>query len=266
MADFAASRFAGRKAKRPNRFLLAALGIVCTVILGECIFQFALAPNMRIRNIIVENGAPVSRQELLSAAGLQGRLYYFRVDADLVKARLEALPAVKSAWVQKVFPASLRIVTHGRRPLVLALAHEPGSSVPVAFDEEGVAFLAGGDVPRASLPVLSGIRFEGLHPGLRLPDMLKSLLADIMKLEKSSPEVLAAFSEIKIVRKGEEQFEYVLYPVYHRVPVRMEGELTAEGCRAVLIILDTLRQERLLGRVEEIDFRTEDIIYRLKEG
>jgi cell division protein FtsQ len=266
MADFAAARFADRKAKRHSRFVFAALGIVFTVILGECIFQFVLAPNMRIENIIIDNSAPLRRDELLSAAGLQGRHYYFRVDVDLVKSRLEALPVVKSAWVQKIFPTSLRIVTRGREPLALALAENASGSVPVVFDGEGVVFLTDKDVADVNLPVLSGIRFEDFRPGLRLPDMLKPLLADIMKLGKNSSAVLSAFSEIRIIRKGEEQFEYILYPVYHRVPVRMEGELTVQRCQAVLIVLDTLGKERLLGRMEEIDFRTEDIIYRLKEG
>jgi cell division protein FtsQ len=266
MADFAAARFSGTKTKRRGRFVFAALGIVFTVILGECIFQFALAPNMRIENIIIDNNAPLRRDELLSAAGLHGQHYYFRVEVDLIKSRLEALPPVKSAWVRKVFPSSLHIVTRGREPLAIAFAEDASGSVPVAFDEEGVVFLTGRDVPDLGLPVLSGIRFEDFRPGLRLPDMLAPLLADIMKLGKNSSALLSAFSEIRIIRKGGEQFEYILYPVYHRVPVRMEGELTAERCQAVLIVLDTLGKERLLGRVEEIDLRTEDIIYRLKEG
>jgi hypothetical protein len=33
-----------------------------------------------------------------------------------------------------------------------------------------------------------------------------------------------------------------------------------------LIVLDALEKEGMLGRVDEIDFRTEDIIYRFKEG
>jgi cell division protein FtsQ len=246
--------------------MFIVLGIVFTILLCEGIFHFILAPNMRIENIIVDNDAPLKRDELLSAAGLRGRLYYFRLDVEEVKSRLEALPSVKSAWVRKVFPASLRIVTRSRQPVALAFAETPSGAVPLAFDEDGVVFLSGKDVPETELPVLSGIRFENFYTGVRLPEMLKPFLTCLLKMEKSSPVILSAFSEMKIVRKGNEQFEVVLYPLYHRVPVRIEGELDAQRCKMVLIVLDALEQEGMLDRVDEIDFRTEDIIYRFKEG
>jgi cell division protein FtsQ len=87
-----------------------------------------------------------------------------------------------------------------------------------------------------------------------------------MKLRKSSPDLLAAFSEMKIVPGGNGQFDFVMYPLYHRVPVRMEGYLDSQRCRMILIVLDALRKEGMLDRLEELDFRTDDIIYRLKEG
>ncbi|MDR1933646.1 MAG: FtsQ-type POTRA domain-containing protein [Spirochaetales bacterium] len=266
MTDIAAgSRRAAGRGARQNRLVLAALGLILTFLLGEGIFHFLLAPNMRIENIIIDNDTPLRRDDLLSAAGLRGQHYYFRVDVEAVKSRLEALPAVKSAWVRKIFPGSLHIVTRGRQPVAASFAGGD-RTLALAFDEDGVVFLTGADVPDTGLPVLSGIRFEGLHAGMRLPDMLKPLLADIVKLGKSSPALLSAFSEMKIVRKGDEQFEVVLYPVYHRVPVRIEGELNVERCKAILIVLDALRQEGMLGRLEELDFRAEDIIYRYKEG
>ncbi|MDR1316211.1 MAG: FtsQ-type POTRA domain-containing protein [Spirochaetales bacterium] len=268
MADIITEgRFAAERRKtRRGRGIFIVFGIVITFLLCEGIFYFALAPNMRIENIIIDNDPPLKREELLSAAGLHGQHYYFRLDVETVKSRLEALPSVKSAWVRKVFPASLRIVARSRQPVAIALAESPSGTIPLAFDEDGVVFLSGREVPETSLPVLSGIRFEDFRAGVRLPEMLKPFLVCLMELEKSSPVLLSAFSEMKIVRKGSGQFEFVLYPLYHHVPVRMEGELDAQRCRMVLIVLDALDREGLLGRVEEIDFRTEDIIYRFKEG
>ena len=267
MADFAATaRFSGKRKTRQSRLLFIALGIVFTVLLGECIFQFVLAPNMRIESIVIDNDSLLPRGEILSAAGLQGQHYYFRIDGEAIKTRLEALPAVKSARIEKIFPGSLRIAVSSRRPVALAFAENAEGNLPVAFDEEGVVFLEGADVPETGLPVVSGIRFEGFRSGLRLPEMLAPFLADLANLQKASPSVLAAFSELKVVSKGAEQFEYVMYPVYHRVPIRMEGELSVQRCKTALIVLDALSQEGLLGWVEEIDFRTEDIVYRMKEG
>jgi len=267
MADYAAAgSFSERRKARPSRLLLITLGLVFVVLIGEGIFQFILAPNMRIESIVIDSDTNLSRGDILSAAGLTGQLYYFRIDTGKIKASLEELPAVKSARVEKIFPGSLRIYLNSRRPVALAFVENSAGNLPVAFDEEGVVFLEGAGVPETGLPVVSGIRFENFRPGLRLPGMLAPFLGDLARLQKNSPVVLAAFSELRIVRKGDEQFEYVAYPVYYRVPVRMEGELSAQRCKTVLIVLDALSKEGILGRVEEIDFRTEDIVYRMKEG
>ena len=267
MTDFAAAaRFTNKKKTPPSRLLLVALGVVFTIILGQCIFQFFLAPNMRIENIIIDNDTILHRGELLFSAGLSGQHYYFRIDTEAIKFRLESLPAVRDARVERVFPDSLRIAVTGRRPVAFAFAQNAAGELPVAFDDEGVIFLEGPDVPETGLPVISGIRFESFRTGLRLPDMLLPLLSDLELLHRTSPAVLSAFSEIRIIRKGNDQFEYVVYPVYYRVPVRMEGELSAQRCTTALIVLDALSQEGLLGRIEEIDFRTEEIIYRMRGG
>jgi hypothetical protein len=57
-----------------------------------------------------------------------------------------------------------------------------------------------------------------------------------------------------------------VYPVYYRVPVRIEGELSGERCKIILMVMDALRLDGTLDNLEEIDFRTEDIIYRYKGG
>jgi cell division septal protein FtsQ len=251
------------RAKRPA---LIIAGIICVIIAGEAVFQFVLAPNMRIENIIIDNDIPIRREQLLAAAGLQGTPYYFKINVETVKNNLEALPAVKSAYVRKIFPDSLRIVIRGRRPVAVALAETGNGSVPLAFDEDGVVFLSGANVPSQGLPVVSGIRFEAVHVGMRLPDMMKPFLLDLMRLQKSAPALLSAFSEMRIIRKGADRFEIIMYPVYYRVPVRIEGELTGEHCRIILMIMDALRLNGTLDNLEEIDFRTEDIIYRYKGG
>ncbi|MDR2589221.1 MAG: FtsQ-type POTRA domain-containing protein [Spirochaetales bacterium] len=255
-----------RPPARNGRSLVIVFCGVILLIMGELVFQFGIAPNMRIESIVFDNTVPVPREQLLVAAGLHGKPYYFKLNLEEIKNGLEGLPPVKSAFVQKVFPDSLRIVTRGREPLATAFAETEGGILPLAFDEEGVVFLSGKDVPEQGLPVFSGLRFEGPQHGTRLPAMLKPFLQDLHKLRKSSPALFSAFSEMRVVPRGAEHFEIILYPVYYRVPVRIEGELEAERCKVILIVLDALLRDGTLDKMAEIDFRTNDIIYRLKEG
>jgi len=268
MADqiFFEERWCERPRPRSNRFLLMIIGVVLVVLIGEGIFQFVLAPNMRIRTIVVDNDLLLGREDLLSIAGLDAQPYYFSLDVDTVRRNLEAWPAVKSAFVEKVFPDSLRIITRGRQAVAVALAETGGGTVVLAVDEEGVVFETGPEVAALGLPVVSGIRFEGIRAGMRLPSMLKSLLEDLKALRGASPALFGSFSELRIVKKGDEHFEVILYPVHHRVPVRFEGHLTEERSKMILMVLDVMGREGLLDKVEEIDFRTGDIVYRFKEG
>jgi cell division protein FtsQ len=250
---------------RPSRMPALIIGTILLILAGEGLFQFVLAPNMRIGKIIVENELQLSREQLLSIAGVEAEPYYFDLNVETVKKNLEAWPAVKSAYVRKIFPDSLRIIAQARKPLAVAFAESGGATLPLAFDEEGVVFQSGADVSVSGLPVVSGIRFEGIKAGMRLPAMLGSLFQDLKTLKSSSPAILGGFSEFRIVKKGEEHFEILLYPVHHRVPVRIEGSLTEERCKMILLVLDVMNRESLLEKVEELDFRTGDIIYRMKK-
>ncbi len=260
-------RLCEKRVRKPSRVPALILALIVIVLAGEAFFQFVLAPNLKIGRIFVDSELPLDRNQLLSIAGLEAEPYFFTVNTETARKNLEAWPAVKSAVVEKVFPDSLRIVARARRPLAVAFAESGGATLPVAFDEDGVVFQGGADAAGLGLPVVSGIRFEGIKAGMRLPAMLEGLLRDMQTLKSSSPAVFGSFSELKIVRKGEENFEVVLFPVHYRVPVRMEGSLTEERCKMALMVLDVMHRENLLDKVEEIDFRTGDIIYRMrKEG
>ena len=243
------------------------IGLVLAVLAGQGVFHLLLAPKLRISRIIVEGELPLDRGRLLSIAGLEGRPQFVAVREETVRRNLEAWPGIKSAVVEKSFPDSLRIRAQARRPLAVAFAETGKGTLPLAFDEEGVVFSIGAAAADPALPVLSGIRFEGVRAGVRLPGMLEGLLRDLHALRTGAPAVFGSFSELRIVRKGEEAFEILLYPVHFRTPIRMEGALTEERCKMALMVLDVMSRENLLDKLEEIDFRTGDIIYRIrKEG
>jgi cell division protein FtsQ len=233
---------------------------------GEGVFHFLVVPNLRIEKISLDNDLSLGQDEILRIAGIESPPFYFSLDVDAVRRNLESWHSIKSAYVEKVFPDSLRIIVRSRRPLAVAFAEAAESTLPLSFDEDGIVFQSGKEVADLNLPVISGIRFEGIKAGMRLPAMLNSFFKDLRDLQNSHPAVFGSFSEFRIVKKGDGFFEVLLYPVHHSVPVRIEAGLSAERGKMILMVLDVMNKEGILDKVEEIDFRTGDIIYRLKEG
>ena len=106
---------------------------------------------------------------------------------------------------------------------------------------------------------------EEVHAGLRLPEGIKPLLEDLDRLAREAPELARLVSEVRLVPLTQERFELLLYPVAYRIRLRLGGRLEAESLRSALVILDLLERQNLQGRVEELDLRTRDVVYRIKE-
>ena len=259
----AAGRSGSRK--RSNRGLLAAMALLLLVVLGEAAFHFLVAPNLRIEHINLSCDSPLGREALLRQAGLDGRAYFFSLDPVQVKRDLEAWPPVRAAVVEKIFPDTLRVHVQARVPVALALWGGPDGQRPLAIDELGVVFSEGLPAAGETLPVLSGLRFEGQALGARLPGRLVEFLAGLHELKSSEPALFGYFSEFQIRTRDQGGFDLVGYPAAHRVPVRFAAELDQETLRMAIMVLDVMKKEHILERVAELDFRSGEVVYRLKE-
>ena len=209
---------------------------------------------------------PCSDRELLQLAGLEQAPAYFSVDTTAVARSLEDHPSVRAATVEKVFPNRLQISITGRKPLLLTLASTSGGTRPVAVDSDGVVFELRGELASWDLPVVSGIRFEGFRPGVQLPAMLHEFLADVQQLKLDHPVLYDQVSEYRIVRTGDHSFEVVLYPVNYGTPVRIGDEVDGSLCKYIIMVLDAFERDGRLEDIEELDFRSGEIVYRTKEG
>jgi cell division protein FtsQ len=241
--------------------LAAALALVAAAV-------FVLPPMLRITRYDVSGNASMSRDELLSAALIHDKEYFFSLDAERVKAALEAQPRVASAKVAKLFPNGLSIAVVERKAVATALAEVGGRTLAVCLDAQGVAFAEAGAAEASAAPVLSGLRFEGFRMGTRLPPAVASLLASLGRVAASDPGLLSAISEIRLVNSAgaSAPAEILIYPLNQRIPVRAGVAFDSQTLRSIILVLDVLGTKGIAGSVKEIDFRTGTVVYRTKEG
>ncbi|MCL2295223.1 MAG: FtsQ-type POTRA domain-containing protein [Spirochaetes bacterium] len=252
-----------------KKLILFALSIVFILFLiAKIAFQLFIAPELLIRKIEIHCSStfPLSNNDILRLAELEGRLYYFSINPALIEKRLLAHPLIKTAEVRRVFPASLYIKVTERVPLGMALVNTEGRTIPVVFDEEGVIFEIGRSVSDYRLPVISGLKFTELRLGLRLPQELIPYLAELKRLRETTPALFDQISEIKFVKKNNLSYEVLLYPLNTRVRVRTENTINEALLKQIFVVLDIIEKNGLGSKMDELDFRSGQVVFRVKEG
>jgi cell division septal protein FtsQ len=271
MADVALHR----KYLRPPRTLAGKLGrvalgvgaAVTVILVFELVVNYVIAREFTINRIVIESEVTLGHDEVLRLAGIPDSAGYFSVDPAMVEQRLLEAPGIRDAQVTKSFPDTLTIVVTERRPVAMALAQDGDRTVPVVFDEEGVIFSPVKAGLGRDFPIISGLRFEDSSPGTQLPGMLHTFLEDLKEIQLSAPVLYRQISECRVVRRAAGDLEVLLYPVGYRIPVRTGARLTVEAMKYMLMVLDVLEKDpELRGQVEELDFRTDEVVVRMKEN
>jgi cell division protein FtsQ len=271
MSDYAARPITGTESRSHRR---AEKGLVALLVAAAVIALVAAAvvivpPYLRVTRYELSGNASMTQSELLSAALIHEKEYFFAIDSSRVKAALEADPRIASATVTKLFPNGLRIDVIERRPVAVALASIQGRNAAVCLSPDGVAFAEAKADEALSVPVLSGLRFEGFRMGTRLPASVVSLLGSLGRVQASEPALLSSISEIRLVAAAganANASEVLIYPLGHRIPVRAGVSFDAQTLRSILLVLDVLGTKGISATVQEIDFRTGTVVYRTKEG
>ena len=115
----------------------------------------------------------------------------------------------------------------------------------------------------ASLPVVSGLVFENIAAGLRLPEFLVPLFNELHTLRVDAPELLSTISEIQINKKKYDAYELTLYTVYNPARIRIGRHITEDKLRYMLLLLDVLNEKGVA--LDELDFRTGTASYKVRE-
>ena len=267
-----------------EKFMKVFVIIAILFLAGELVWLLGARPFMPFSGIDISGGEAslnrdsienssyfgITRSEILAKAGLTGESSYFSTRAhDIEKALLE-FSTLESVRVIKRFPDRLKIIMEGRRAVAVAFAELGGKTVPVLFDSQGVVFEVGANkqesAPQnslaARLPVLSGLVIEEPFPGMRLPPFFIPLFRELEKIQLSSPELLAAVSELRINPRTYNSFDFLLYPMHKKVKVHL-SELNEDLLRYTLLMVDVLAAKD--PAIDSLDFRSGIASYIPKE-
>jgi cell division protein FtsQ len=252
----------GGKSRRNKGFLAIALSLAALALASGAVFL--AGSRIKVGKWLVETsqGMPADALRRRLEEKYSGSSFY-SIDARGLEAELAAEPMVRTAKVEKAFPATVKVSLVGREGLLAAICEIDGRSRELLIDGEGVAFQIGAD---SDLPVLSGLRFENPKAGMRLPESLLPLVRSVAEIKETGAGILAAVSEIRFVRKSTEGGECLIYLVGSRVPVRSGAGISAQTLKSAALIQDVMKKRGIEDSVREIDLRSGAIVYKTKEG
>jgi cell division protein FtsQ len=273
-----------------GRVLLIGAIVLFAALIVYLAVRFILLPMTVIRNVTVESDVGLTQQEIQSLMALKNGESFFTFETAAVQKRLEASALVRKARVEKVFPDQLRVFLYRREASALVLGEAGGRSLPVLVDRDGYVFKIGGTSADVDLPVVSGIPAGEAALGGRLPSVYAALFSDLAALRAKSPSLYRLISEVRVISvdggglaepaavlaDGESRpastssvsgsAELRLFLVTSPVPVRVRGGIDETMLKYVLMVLDLLSNQGVLGNIDELDFRGGDVVYRMKEG
>ncbi|MDR3020285.1 MAG: FtsQ-type POTRA domain-containing protein [Treponema sp.] len=250
-----------KSSKKIEKGLKRLLIIAVIIFTAELIWLFGISPFIPFSTVEVHGFEGFGRNEILHLAGIDESSSFMSTNIKEAQVILSGNILVESAYVVKRFPDKLSIFLTPRQAAAVVLTSSGARQVPALIDRQGVIFKIDESIAHKNLPVLSGMENPQLN--MRLPASLVPLVESLSVISASSPELLAAISEIRIEPKAWDGFELVLYPVHSSIKVRLENSLSEDVLRYTLLMLNVF--EASSPKPEEIDFRSGMGSYKIKE-
>ena len=252
--------------KTINRILWIVIIVLFLTVIIEVTFQFVIAPQLKIKHIIVESDLTLAREEILHLAGIKKNEYYFSLNTNEIEQRMEEYPAVRDAKAGKRFPDTLKLVVLKRVALAVTFIEDKGRSIPALIDEQGIVFHIGRLSDEYDLPVISGLTITAYGTGMKLPDVLLSFLDQLHLLKKTANTLYNFISEIKVLPLGNTDFELLFYMIPYTTKIRFGNSINENILAYAMMVLDVLKQQGMTDTVKEIDFRSKEIVYKHQGG
>lgn len=143
---------------------------------ADAIWALTARAGFAVTEITVTGRGRTGEEEIIGALGLHQGDPILALDLGEARARLEAIPTVRAAAIERRLPGSLHVVIAERRPMALwqhdgafTLIDRDGHPIPGAIDGfEDLPLMVGDDAPRSAAALLEMLSSEpGLAPRVR---------------------------------------------------------------------------------------------------
>ena len=251
--------------RRFEKILRIFIIMAALVLAAELIWLLGVSPFRPLARIDISGldligSAEIGRDEIIAMAGISPDSSFISVSAKEMESSLLRYSFLESVRVYKRFPDRVEIILEARRAVAVLMMQINGFTVPALIDSSGVIFEIGSDRTSAnfSLPVISGLIIEDPFPGMELHAVLVPLFREIEKISIGAPELLDVVSEIRINRRTANTYDLEIFPIHHRVRVRL-SELNEDILRYTLLMIDVLARDIHgfgEGGITSLDFRS----------
>lgn len=147
--------------------------IIAAFIAAAALVYFAFADVFVLKTVEISGG---NEREIIRASGLEYGASIFSVNAEDVRAGVNALGVYAFESVEIRYPGRVEIAVRERKPYAMML-HEERIAV---LDENGVLIELLDEVPGRDLIYLSGLEIEGVVPGQAIEsDVCRAVLSAV---------------------------------------------------------------------------------------
>ncbi len=237
-------------------------GIITILIVGLCGFLWIAAQSwskqLEVSKVTVRGTMHIDADEILRIAALSDTVLFEDIDLGELQYRVKQHPYVRTASVNRDFPATVRITVQERKPDALLV----GSRMAILDDENIVMPVRYGN-SMENLPVISG-EFSIPQTGDTLRHSGVDRALQIIRATRASDEIMHhLFSEMRVLEGG----SLVAYSTDHGVPIFL-GE--ASNARQLIAFKEFWLQEVVpvgADQIQSIDLRYDDqIVTRWQNG
>lgn len=183
-------------------------------------YVLARSSVFEVREIRVLGNTTLSRENIISVAGINPGENIFRLDLKAAAEKLKVVSVIKTSELNRRLPSAVEIKVVER----VACALVPVETGFIQIDDEGV-YIQKGDVGISQLPVVTGLKFDLPLPGGKI--MSEKLDVALEVVRGVPPGLLVRLSEIFI--EGDQAVVYTLDGIQCRfgapVDLRQKGEV-----------------------------------------
>jgi len=246
-----------KEIKKPRGILVKVIIILAGLgVLSQVLYYGYFAPRLTITRVTMTGLYGVSEGEILGAAGLYSGIMFHQLSLDQARESILQIPSIKDVVLEPSFPNTLAMNFVMREPLGFSFL----DGTMYAVDKDGVLFLPQG-LSVVDGPVFTGLLWEPWGQVSRVPYQHRLFLEDLDKIRLIEPGIYRLFSQFDFETTPAGGFLVSLYPTHMHQKVKVGARMSPEQSVMLMRVLDMLQSRPDYQLIEDIDFRTGDVIY-----